>query len=513
MPPHKSRATEVTFAAARPPPPFYTTATPDEISEALEIGASLYGTLKSMRAETTAEELRALEERKQAEIAKVRAAADERMQELSAELASTATAAQAAQRELKQRLQTIEDTTRQEEREQQQRAATAKVAVLEQRYEALQERKTALEACRDQDIRIAEERTRLLLQHAMDEKERAIQRSERMLEQLQDAYTRQTDELRTLGDLIRRKPSANVKVKGSEYEAIFREKLLAAYGLGDGFSLVDTAHQGVGHAGDYLMTWGGHTILWEVKNYDKPVPTAEVDKFRRDMKENQHVRIGVMVSRYTPITGKTAKGDRDIEFIEGKMLLYLSNFEQLGDEILPSLMLLFRLWWESEKNTEEAESKEAMFRSIERLHANAVKSKTEWRLHKTRMEEALRWMAEVVEEHEHKLQHAIHILRGATILQVPEGIFRACDGDERSQQLIQLVLEHVEPSATDSVVLNELADKIGKVKGLSRDTAKTHIRSVLLDTAIEPPKGKQPARVMGVQWKSSGAALSVSALA
>jgi hypothetical protein len=399
---------------------------------------------------------------------------------------------------------TQESVLRKEVQEAAQRQAQTRIHAIETELEllreknhALHERKAILEAGRDQDIRVAEERTRILLQHTLDEKERAIVRSEKTLAQLQESYGKQADELRALADLIRKKP--NVKNKGSEYEAIFREKLIAAYGLGEGFRLIDSAHNGVGHAGDYLMEWGGHTVLWEVKNYDRPVPSAEVEKFKRDMKENQHVRIGVMVSRYTPITGKNAKGDRDIEFIEGKMLVYLSNFEAMED--LPSLMLLFRLWWESDKHTEEEETKEATIRSIERLHAAALKSKVEWRLHKSRMEEALRWMAEVVEEHEQKLHHALNILHGSSLVAIPEGIFRNCDGDEKAIQLIQLILEHTR-AEHGSVVLNELADCVGKAKGLSRDTAKAHIRSVLLDSAMEPPKGKHPARVLGLVWNT-----------
>jgi hypothetical protein len=77
-------------------------------------------------------------------------------------------------------------------------------------------------------------------------------------------------------------------------------------------------------------------------------------------------------------------------------------------------------------------------------------------------------------------------------------------GDEKSQQLIQLILEHSEPTDGGSLILNDLADIVGKAKGLSRDTAKTHIRSVLLDSVIEPPKGKIPGRVNGLVMRPAG---------
>ena len=495
-------------------PDFYRDAGPAEVGEALVIGASLYTTVTTERASVELEELAAA---KHAEIARIKSAADAQITVLEAQIAQAERDTAALRGEYatrsKQMLEaqrTTELTARKEERELVMKQLDGRIRALEselaaaaEKNKALVERRAVVEAGRDADIRIAEERTRALLQVTLDEKERAIQRSEREVAKWQEAFHKQAEELRALADLIRRKPT-NVKTKGSEYESMFREKLVAAYGTGDGFSLSDTNHSGVGHAGDYLMTWGEHTVLWEVKNYDKPVPTAEVEKFRRDVKENSHVRVGVMVSRYTPITGKVAKGDRDIEFIEGKMLIYLSNFEAMSDDALQFLLVLFRLWWDSERNMEEGEQMEATIRHIERLHDAAVKSKTEWRLHKTRCEEMLRWTSELVEENETKLKHALNILQGGgKVYDIPAHIFRPCDGDEKSAQLIQLILEQVVVCEGGVCVLNELADCVGKRKGLSRDTAKTHIKSVLLDGIVEPPKGKQPARIRGLALRGA----------
>lgn len=488
-------------------PTQYESATPAVVAEMLTIGATLYDTVKAAAASA---EIRALEEAKNTEISRIRTAADAALARTEEERATAA--AQHAERTaaLLEAQRGLVAAARKEATELTTQQLTGRIRSLESELEAaaeknraLAERRAVLEAGRDADIRVAEERTRALLQTTLDEKERAILRSERTLAALQESFSRQTEELRALGDLIRRKPT-NVKSKGSEYEVLFREKLVAAYGTGDKFSLVDSAKSGIGHAGDYLMTWDDHTVLWEVKNYDRPVPSAEVDKFRRDMKENAHVRVGVMVSRYTGITGHTARGDRDIQFQEGKMLIYLSNFEAMSEDTLPFLLLLFRLWWDSDKNTEEGEIMESTIRSIERLHAAAVKARVEWRLHRSRMDEALRWMSEHVEETETKLKAALSVLQGGgKVYAVPAGIFRECDGDDKSQQLVQLILEHTTVSKKGVCVLNELAEIVGKAKGLSRDTAKTHIRSVLLDAVIEPPKGKQPARIHGLSLRAA----------
>ena len=485
---------------------WYDAATPEDAAEALKLGASLHTTLKAMKA---GEAVAALEARQASELASVRTAADERIAAIQKELEAAAS----ERAEAISRIKTLYETQQAERSTAaasaaaaQLNAAQAELRVAQERCAALEARAEVLRAGRDADVRAAEERTKTLLQHAMDEKERSLMRADATLTTLKEAYERQTEELRTLSDLLRKKPSANSRVKGTDYENEFKDKLQAVYGIGDGFALVDTARSGIGHAGDYLMNWGDHTILWEVKNYDKAVPTAEVEKFRRDMKENPQVRVGVMVSRFTQITGMSGAGDRTIEFIEGKMLIYLSNFEAMSEDTLPNLLLLFRTWWaQDHASDEEDDAKIAAVRQIEKLYEEASKAKTEWRLHKSHMETAIRWMAERVEETDSRLRNALDMLKGAAKpVEVPTDIFRDPMGDAKSIADIQTLLRITEPCPSGSCVLNELALRFAEERGrMTRDTAKTHIRALLLDSAIDAPKGKL-IRVNGLVLKQSG---------
>jgi hypothetical protein len=496
-------------------PAFYTTASAEDVAVALQLGASAFSLLQSTQ---VSEELRAAEERRTAEVAKLRETHAVALRELQTQLDAAAAARAALQKEYAQQREQCVESTRAEERtaalrqqESLRMRFEADLAVATARYEAAQERKAALEASRDADVRAAEERARALLQLTLEEKERAIQRAEHALQSLQAGYAAQAEEVRALADTIRRgqQTQANVKAKGSLYEALFREKLVTAFGAGDGFMLIDSAANGLGHAGDYLMKWGAaheHTVLWELKNYDRPVPTAEVEKFRRDMRENAEVRIGVMVSRFTPITGKHASGDRAVELQDGKLLVYLSNFEAMHEETLQGLLLLFRTWWCMDRGDTADDAKLAAVHTIETLHSAALKAKVEWRLHKSRAEEMLRWMSQQVEDHEERLHKALRVLRGtgegaaggAGGAAVPDGIFRPCDGDDRAAATIQQILDLCRHAPDSECVLNDLADALGRRKALSRDTAKSHIRAVLLDAAIEPPKGKVPAKVRGL---------------
>jgi hypothetical protein len=484
----------VTFAVPNDytPPDWYATAPPESVAEALTLGATLFNTVRAIK---SSEAIAEIEAEKAQEIARIRAAAAEQIATVQADLAAAHAAERARLNESHAaRLLEAQDTARAA----QERAAethAARLLEIQERCAALQERRRALEEERDVDIRIAEERTRVLLQHTLDEKERAILRAEKMLATLQEAYTHQSDELRALADLIRRKPT-NVKTKGNDYEIIFREKLIAAYGTAANFSVT---HDARGHAGDWLMTLEDHTILWEVKDYDKPVPAIEVEKFMRDMRENTHVRIGVMVSRFQPITGKNAGGDRIVEFNDGKMTIYLSNYENMSDDTLVQLLLLFRVYWSHDKTDAVDESKQVALRQVIALHEAAARAKTEWRLHKSRMDDAVRWMAEMVEHTEERLKAALAILQGTSVaLEVPAGVFREVAGDDRASRDVQIILKYANVSEGSSLLLNELADAFSKECGISRETAKSHIRAVVLDSCIDSPKGK-PTRIVGLQ--------------
>lgn len=469
-------------------PDWYAAASPESVAEALTLGANVIHTVRAIK---SSEEIQALTAQKAEECARIRAAAAEQIATVEAALAAAEQERSAAITAA-----TAATTTRlTAKHEAQLSEIQSNLRILQERLEALQERRHALESGRDADIRVAEERTRVLLQHTLDEKERAIIRSEKTLAALQESYNRQAEEIRALSELMRQKPTTNVKTKGNLYEDNFRAKLVVAYGSVAHFSVT---HDARGHAGDWLMNFEDHTILWEVKDYDKTVPTAEVEKFHRDMRENAHVRVGVMVSRLAPITGKTSRGDREVEFIDGKMLIYLSNFESMSEDTLVNLVLLFRLWWASAL-PEIDTSKETAIRQVLALHGDALRAKTEWRLHKSRMDDALRWIAERVEETESRLRATLAVLQGAiATVVVPEGIFRDVAGDERATRDIQTIMKFCAAEHGCDCTLNELADVFSKEIGISKDTAKSHIRAVILDSCILTPKGK-PTRILGLK--------------
>ena len=392
------------------------------------------------------------------------------------------------------------------------RALEQEMEDLKQKNQIYLERKQRLEESRDRDIQVAEERTRMSLQELLNEKDRTIQqtredlansfiRSDRAQTTFQEILKKNAEELQSLRESIVKR-AANVKSKGDDFEEYLRLRILATFGTYEGFRLEKTASEG--RKGDSIMRLGEHGILWEAKDYKESVGDKEVIKFRRDMKESVNVTIGVMVSRFHPIVGKTSTGDFFLEFVEGKMLIYISNFERMGDEILQMLMIFFRLYWKSGQKLEEDDGTLHIIHTIQKLHKELLDRRNDWRVHKASLEKVSIFTNDLIEETEHTLHRLLNDLQGVTEkVEVPEGVFRDCLGDESATQTIQTILYVSEHDPLESIELNELADLYVERRGnsLKRDTAKKHIQAVLLDASIQASKGKTPARVLGLKKK------------
>lgn len=511
-----------------PIPSVYTTGSMEEIEEALALGAYVQAHVHQQR---TTQDLKALAAAKDAEIAATKEQHDRAIASFSETLETQRRDLTTLQNDLRlhqaaaaKALQEATATARSQERERimlevegKLTAAEEKVAAAQRRLEAAEERRALLEASRAADIREAEERTRALLREALQLREAQVVAGQQAFAALDATYKTQAEELRALNDFLRRRV-ANVKTKGIEYESAFRDLLLRAFGILERFSLIDTAKQGVGHAGDFMMTVAhkgvAHKVLWEVKNYDKPVPKSEVEKFQRDMLENADVRVGVMVSRSTDITGRASKGDREIETLEGKLLVYLNRFEHMGDDlpaVLQSLLPLFQVWWlaaaplGADGADEDAAAIKKLREGIQELNTllgDLVRRRQEWRVHRSRLEETLQWVANQVEEAEVRVEAVLRHLQGSGEggvgdLDIPAGIFRPTHMDERLRETIGILLEVYCGAANSEVRLSDLADVVAAKKHIGKETAKKWVLAALADEAVLAAPGK-PTRVRGL---------------
>jgi hypothetical protein len=297
----------------------------------------------------------------------------------------------------------------------------------------------------------------------------------------------------------------NVKTKGNEYEREFRDKLVRAYGLCVGFSLKET-RLGMGHEMDFIMGMEGGVVMWELKDYSAVVPKSEVEKFMRDLKGNELAKIGVMVSRRTDIVGRGVSGsgcgDITVDFYDDKMMIFLNRFEECDDEgrVLQMLACLFRTWWEQGKVGMDMD-RIGLMREIEKGVGVVGERRKEWRQHKSKMEEIVRWMSGMIEESEGRLERLLDRVKGMRSGigegMVDEGdrdsgscltrsVFREID-DRRSQDIIQNIMKVCKMGGDEgSIELREIVEGLvdGGYYTVSRDTVRSYVMSVLRDEVV-----------------------------
>jgi hypothetical protein len=357
------------------------------------------------------------------------------------------------------------------------------LTTLREQNHLLELRRTQLEKDRSADL----ERERTSMKESMHlllaTKQEQLMKTEEMMRHLQEEY-------KSLNDFLRRKirPTSSQE-KGASYETVFRELLVRAYGAIPKFTLHSGARSSTGHEADFLTTFYDTSILWEVKDYSHKVPTGEIEKFLRDVRENKQVSIAVMISRTTDIIGKTTTGDKHFEFEEGILYVYMSRFEFLGDanDILQSLRPMFEVWKELGKD-KAATTHETILRELQRLVEEAQTRRTEWKTHKARLSDAMGWMSECVEKAEASVYSLLRRIKGVeSTLEIPDDLFRPLD-DERSKETATALLAVATLTPDHDVTIQELAKAVSAHLTISVPTASDRIKAILLH--MHTPKGK-----------------------
>ena len=86
---------------------------------------------------------------------------------------------------------------------------------------------------------------------------------------------------------------------------------------------------------------GNGNIAIEVKNYDTSIRKKEIDKFRKDMKNNKHYKAGLFISLNK--VKMHDKPDCHIELLEGKPLMYINNVAEDITKLKASITVLYKL--------------------------------------------------------------------------------------------------------------------------------------------------------------------------
>ncbi len=471
-------------------PDIFTKGSVEDIEECLWIGSLIQ---QSVRLNRSNEEVKKISELKDGEIKRIQTQYTDKVTKLLDELRIT--------RQEKEQLTLDYDRALKENRMGERVTVTKEFddkicgllkekAGLEAKIEGLEFRKRSLEEAKEKDIQDAIKRTEELMMKLVDAKQEQIVRMEGAYKKLEESISRQTNELNRLSGTLGKR-AANVKMRGSDYEEEFKEKLLRAFGLCRGFALRDT-RLGMGHAMDYTLEIEGNVVMWELKNYTNQVPKAEVDKFLRDLKENQQARVGVMISRLTDIYGKTYNGPMVTEFDGEKMMIYISRFEEFcGDDenrVFQMLTGLFRVWWEYGRDTTNTVDKVEIIREIEKIAEDLGRRRTDWKRHKGHMEELIRWANDLLDENESRLDRLLKKLRSIEnksdgVLEVPDGVFRESDG-EKERGWIQSIMKVCEADQSQQIEVRELVELLSSHHKLSKDTIRSNIMSVIKDSSV-----------------------------
>ena len=468
-------------------PDVYRSGTMEEIEEALWIGAMTQQSIKTRRSN---DEVRVIETRHQTELQHIQMNYQEKLlalqedirlvtaekDKINAEYSTGIKEARIVEKEIG-----VRDT------EEKVRLLRKEYDILTTRYEVLEVRKREMEELRAHDIQEAVKRTEELMEKVVAAKQQQIDKMEATYHRLSESITKQTDEVTKLSSTLGKR-NANVKTKGSDYEEEFGDKLKRNYGLCRGFQLKDT-RLGMGHEMDFSMEVEGQVVLWELKNYNAIVPKAEVDKFLRDVKENPQAHIGVMISRYTDMYGKSHSGNLLTEFDGENMMIYINRFEEFcGDDenrVFQLLHSLFRIWWEYHKEENKTFDRVEMIRELERAMEEMGKRRTDWRRHKAHLEELSRWTTDLLDESEDRLDRLLKKVRHTDMpintIVLPDGIFRE-SGEEKERLWTGSIMKVC--SSGGEIEVRELVDLLGAHHKLSKDTIRTNVMSIVKDSAV-----------------------------
>lgn len=475
------------------------------VEEALYLGATVQNMVRSKRA---SDEAKKVGELKDAEIHRIQEMYQEKLTRVLEEIRGVSEERDTLQQEYMERVKEARLTEKaacRVESDEAVRILEREREVLAGKCAALETSRRVLEEGRERDLTTAIKRTEEMMERVVSAKQEQLVKMESAYHRLQEAMGRQTEEIARLSHVMGKR-SANVKTKGSDYEEQFGEKLRRWYGVCRGFGLRDT-RLGSGHEMDFSMEVEGHVVMWELKNYSSIVPKAEVDKFLRDLKEAPQASIGVMISRATDIQGKATTGGLWTEFEGEKMMVYVNRFEEFcGEEegrVFQMLMSLFRVWWNYYREESAGWEREEVVREIEKMAEELGRRRTEWRRHKAHLEEIGRWMGDVLEDSEYRLDRILRRAKaepssiGAQRLQdgeekireeIPAGIFRESK-DERDAGWIQSIMRVCQPAPSaggvmEQIEVREIVELLAVHHKLSRDTLRGNVMSVVRDDAI-----------------------------
>lgn len=147
--------------------------------------------------------------------------------------------------------------------------------------------------------------------------EKMEEKMEKQREKYEEKYEEKLEKEREhITEIKKRKNNSTLKGQDGEIETEKSLNLL--------FPKAEIINQSKeGGRGDFTLLENDINMMIEVKNYDKNVNKTEINKFHRDMKNNEEYTCGVLLSLKSGICNKK---DFSFEFINERPVIYLHRF-------------------------------------------------------------------------------------------------------------------------------------------------------------------------------------------
>lgn len=147
-----------------------------------------------------------------------------------------------------------------------------------------------------------------------------------------EKFDRQMIELGELANKIMnhqaRLDNAVSAVKGRVNEENSRQLIIDTFGsIGTGFAIAEKTI----HAGDHIFDWCGLKIMWEDKLYKEMVGDRDINKALEDFSGHQECDALIFVSAISSIKGHESNSDIDLDVVEGRLVMYISNLRKKPD--------------------------------------------------------------------------------------------------------------------------------------------------------------------------------------
>ena len=171
-----------------------------------------------------------------------------------------------------------------------------------------------------------------------------------------------------------------------------------------------------------------------------------------------------------------------VEFDGDKMMIYLNKFTEFCGEdenrIFQMLYSLFKVWWEYHREDNILDRLEIL-RELEKAVEDLSRRRTDWRRHKTHLDELSRWAVDLLDESEIRFDKIMKKVKTDTVI-LPDGIFR--ESGEKESGWINSIMNVC--TTGGEIEVRELVDLLSTIHKLSKDTIRSNIMSVIQDSAV-----------------------------